>query len=82
MSRLKQPSRWAKNNYLLLFYGRDDCVVATFQSIWEIVDYKDLPHTKESYDLIFVDLLRALKREDHYTEMLGSPMTVYLEDTN
>lgn len=79
---LNKPTLWKRNNYILLFYGRDETVVATFQSIWEIVDYKHLPHNKTSYNLIYVDITRALRRPDHYTEMLGVPMTVYLEDTN
>ena len=71
-----------KGRYAIFFYdGNDEHVVTFFNNIKEICDYKNKPFTKQNYNLIKVELYRALKRCDHKTWMLdGKPMRVYLID--
>lgn len=74
---------WKRGLQFVIFYDiKDDFPVALFDSIREIIEYRELTYTKSNYDLVMVELYRALKRTDHYTEMLGRPMTVYLIDTD
>lgn len=72
---------WNHKTHIVVFYDIiSDLPVAMFESIWEIVDYRNLPHVKRSYDLISIELFNALRRETHTTEMLGQKMTVYMID--
>lgn len=74
---------WKQNDQFVIFYDfLNDYPVAMFDTVREILDYRKLEKTKANYDLIVVELYRALKRPTHYTEMLGRPMTVYLIDMN
>ena len=81
MRPAKGSEFWKQNNQFVIFYDvKNDFPVAMFDNVWEILDWRKLPQTKANYDLIMVELYRALKRQSHYTEMLGRPMTVYLID--
>ena len=81
MRPAKGSEFWQQNRQFVIFYDtKDDFPVALFDNIKEIIAYKDLPFTKANYDLTMIELYRGLKREDHYTEMLGRAMTVYLID--
>lgn len=81
MRPAKGSEFWKQNNQFVIFYDiKNDFPVAMFDNVREILDWRKLPQTKANYDLIMVELYRALKRQSHYTEMLGRPMTVYLID--
>lgn len=71
---------WNKKKQFVAFYDRQEMPVVQFDSIYEIIDWKGIDRTKANYDLVTVELYNALQRSSHYTEMLGSPMTVYLID--
>lgn len=82
MRPCKGNELWKQNLQFVIFYDvKDDFPVAIFDNVREILSYRNMSQTKSNYDLIMVELYRALKRENHYTEMLGRPMTVYLIDT-
>lgn len=73
---------WPKDTHVVIFYDvENDFPVAIFESIKEIVKYRNKEYNKQTYDLTINELYRALRRPTHYTEMLGRPMTVYLIDT-
>lgn len=81
MRPVKGSEFWRQDSQFVIFYDIvDDFPVALFENIREIVRYRDLEFTKPNYDVTMIELYRALKRRDHYTEMLGRPMTVYLID--
>ena len=81
MRPAKGSEFWKQNNQFVIFYDvKNDFPVAMFDNVREILDWRKLPQTKANYDLIMVELYRALKRQSHYTEILGRPMTVYLID--
>lgn len=72
-----------KGRYLIVFYDKTDEVqMAMFDNIHEICKYKKLEATTNNYNLVKVELYRALRRPDHKTLMLtGELMRVYLIDT-
>ena len=71
-----------KGRYLIAFYGEDDdTLIDFFDNIREICKYKKLEMTLQNLNLIQVELYRALRRDDHSTNMLnGKKMHVYLID--
>ena len=72
---------WNKKTHMIVFYEKDDeTYVCSFDNIRDILKFRGLPYSKQNYDLIAVEIYRALKRQDNYTEMLGRPMHVYLID--
>lgn len=73
---------WNKKKQFVAFYTLDEDPVMQFDSIYEIIDWKGIERTKTNYDIVTIELYRALQRDTHYTEMLGSPMTVYLIDND
>ncbi len=75
--------KWKRNEQFVIFYDYEtDFPIITFDTPKEIIAYRNLEYSKATYDLIMVELYRALNRPNHYTEMLGRPMTVYLIDIN
>lgn len=77
----KGEELWQQDKQFIIFYDeRDELPVATFDTVWEVVDYKGLPRTKANYDVVMIDLVKALRSESHFTRMLGKNMTVYLID--
>ena len=73
---------WKVGSQFVIFYDFDDFPVALFDNVHEIIEWMDKPRSKWTYKNTIGELYRALRREDHYTEMLGSPMRVYLIDIN
>ena len=79
----KGSELWKPGQQFIIFYDVvDDFPVAIFDTPREIIKYRNLDINKSNYDLIMVNLYNALKRDNHYTEMLGRPMTVYLIDVD
>lgn len=79
MSTKKRDGKFFKGKYNIFFYDEnDEHIVAFFNNIREILEYKKKDFTKQNYDLIKVELYRAQKR-DYKTRMLdGSVMHVHL----
>lgn len=75
--------KYFKGRYCIVFYdSQDEWCEAIFNNIKEICHYKKLGFNSKNYNLVKVELYRALKREDHSTRMLnGKLMHVYLIDT-
>lgn len=71
---------WKIGKQFVIFYDFDEFPVAMFDDIHELMAYQNKPYSKYNYKNTVGMLYQALRREDHYTEMLGSPMTVYLID--
>jgi hypothetical protein len=69
-----------KDCFLAYYETDDDTFVAGFEGIKEIMHYRNLQDTKSNYDLVAIEVYRALKRKDGYTEMLGRPMHLHLID--
>ena len=82
MNLTEDGVKYFKGKYLIAFYNKEDtCLLHMFDNIKEICRYKNLEDSLKSYNLIKVELYRALKREDHFTRMLnGSLMRVYTID--
>lgn len=74
--------RLYKQNYFIVFYEYDDeTYVASFDSVVEILEYKNMPINRSNKNLIYVELYRALRRPGNITYMLnGKRMHVYLID--
>jgi hypothetical protein len=69
-----------KDCFLAYYEPDDDTFAVGFEDIKEIMRYRGLEETKSNYDLIAIEVYRALKRKDGYTEMLGRPMHLHLID--
>ena len=70
---------WQQNKQFVVFYDiRDELPVHMFDSPWDIVDHKGWARNKANYDIVYKELVRALRSPDHLTRMLGRWMTVYL----
>jgi hypothetical protein len=81
MRPVKGNELWNQESQFIVFYDvRDGLPVITFDNPWEIIDYKGWARNKSNYDIVYSELVRALKSDDHYTRMLGRHMTVYLID--
>ena len=80
MYQASSEDRFYKKKYCITFYdASDENVVAIFDNIKQICEYKKKALTNSNVNLISVELYRALKREDASTRMLdGSLMHVYL----
>lgn len=80
---MERQSMFYRNKYGISFYAEDDdTLVVCFDNLQQICKYKGLPITSKNINTIEIGLYRALKREDHFTELLGEPMHVYLIDIN
>lgn len=72
---------WQQGRQFVVFYDtRDGLPLLTFDSPWEIVDYKGWARNKSNYDIVYNELVRAVRSNDNLTRMLGRWMTVYLID--
>lgn len=71
-----------KGKYFIAFYENDDdTYITSFNNVREILIYKNMSVTRTNVNLMNVELYRALKRDDHRTQMLnGKTMRVYLID--
>ena len=74
--------KYFKGKYIIVFYDKEDeRVLAMFDNIHEICRYKKMDSSPNSYNLMKVELYRALRRPDHKTLMLdGTLMHVYTID--
>lgn len=72
---------WQQGRQFVVFYDtRDGLPLLMFDSPWEIVDYKGWARNKSNYDIVYNELVRAVRSNDNLTRMLGRWMTVYLID--
>ena len=71
-----------KGRYVIVFYdATDEWQIAMFDNIHQICKYKKLDYTPASYNLVKIELYRALRRPGNRTTMLtGETMHVYLVD--
>lgn len=78
------PFGYYKGRYFIVFYENDDeTYVNSFNNVREILQYRNMPITRINVNMMNVELYRALKREDHTTQMLtGKTMRVYLVDVD
>lgn len=84
MARISRtgPFEYYKGKYFIVFYQNDDeTYVTSFNNVREILAYKNMSITRTNVNMMNVELYRALKREDHKTQMLtGKTMRVYIVD--
>lgn len=70
-----------KNRYSLAFYEKDDdTYVCGFDNTYEILKYKGLEANPHNVNIVSCSLSKSLKGGNHYTNLLGRPMKVYLID--
>ena len=73
--------KYFKGRYVISFYdSNDEYLECVFDNIHEICRYKNLDNSPESYNLVKIELYRALKRAGNRTTMLGKSMRVHLVD--
>ena len=74
--------KYFKGKYIIVFFDwTDEWIEAMFNNIKEICEYKKLDINPKSYNLVKIELYRALKRPNQTTRMLnGKLMHVYLID--
>ena len=80
MRPAKGNELWRQGRQFVQFYDRDELPLCSFDSPWEIIDYKGWVRNKANYDTVYNELIKALRSADHVTRMLGHWMTVYLID--
>lgn len=77
----KGKELWNYTTHELVFYEVDDDTYITgFENIRTLIKYMGLEYNKKNYDIVMHSIYRALKRPFGYTEILGSPMHMYLID--
>ncbi len=73
--------KYFKGRYVIAFYDAGDEYLETvFDNIHQICKYKNLDTSPASYNLVKIELYRALKRPGNRTTMLGKVMRVHLVD--
>lgn len=77
-----ENQRYFKGRYIIVFYdASDEEMLHMFDNIHDICKFRKLEYSPVTYNLIKIELYRALKRPDHRTTMLtGVKMHVYLVD--
>ena len=80
MRPLKGKELFNKDKQFIAFYDADDeFYVESFESIRELCMYKHLPLTKKNLDILYIELVNALRRNPSTTRMLdGTLMHVHL----
>lgn len=70
-----------KGKYFIIFYNEEDWPIHIFNNVREILEFMKKPLTRQNINLINVELYRALKNEEPYTQFLtGKRMKVYIID--
>lgn len=78
---MSKSKKWNTEKEVLAFYDLDDeCLIAQFDTMRDILDYKNLEYSKKNYDVVAIEVYRGLAHPEHITRVLGSAMKVYLVD--